>query len=234
MRGFAGFAPSSQRRPGEFLKPMADELARYLRHRGEGPVSVVGHSMGGIVALILARDHPDLIHKLVVVDVPSFFSVLINPFATTQLISGLAEAARRRFLSRKAHELARELRASSARLVTRADDLETVVDWGLRSDQATVADVMAEVMTTDLRPDLKKMWTPTRVLYAWDRTSPMSASSLDQIYQSGYANLSSVKLLRIDGVRHYMMLDQPERFYAEIRNWLQDQTEARRGATGAR
>lgn len=235
MRGFAGYAPSSVRRSGRFLKPMADELARYLRAAAEGPTAVIGHSMGGIVALILARDHPGLVSRLMVVDVPSFFSVLINPFATSPLIAGFAEAARRRFLSRKAHELASELRASASQLVTSAHDLEKVVQWGVLSDQATVADVMAEVMTTDLRPDLRFIRCPVEVVYAWDRATGLSASALDQTYQSAYANLSSVRLVRVDATRHYIMLDQPRDFYAEVRTWLRVQPEARLGgATGTR
>ena len=65
-----------------FLKPMADALAAYIRTLKAGRLPVVGHSMGGLVSLILARDHADVVERLMVVDVPAFFSVLINPFAT--------------------------------------------------------------------------------------------------------------------------------------------------------
>ena len=49
MRGFAGLAPSAFRDPMNFMKPMADALAAYIRALRAGPVPVVGHSMGGLV-----------------------------------------------------------------------------------------------------------------------------------------------------------------------------------------
>jgi pimeloyl-ACP methyl ester carboxylesterase len=47
---------------------MAEQLAAELRALGE-PVSLVGHSMGGKVAMQLALRHPELLRALVVVDV---------------------------------------------------------------------------------------------------------------------------------------------------------------------
>lgn len=50
---------------------MADAVAALLRGgvAAEGPVHVVGHSMGGKTAMALALAHPDLVDRLVVVDV---------------------------------------------------------------------------------------------------------------------------------------------------------------------
>lgn len=46
----------------------ADRLARELRGL-DGPVALVGHSMGGKTAMVLALRHPELVERLVVVDV---------------------------------------------------------------------------------------------------------------------------------------------------------------------
>ena len=50
---------------------MADTVADFLRSdfAADGPVHLVGHSMGGKVAMVLALRHPDLIDRLVVVDI---------------------------------------------------------------------------------------------------------------------------------------------------------------------
>jgi pimeloyl-ACP methyl ester carboxylesterase len=220
MRGFAGLAPSAFRSPMDFLKPMADALAGYIRMQGLGPVPVVGHSMGGLVSLILARDHADVVERLVVVDVPAFFSVLINPFATSTSMAPLAQHSRRNYMEKTKADLQHELRRTGERLVTGLGNLERIVRWGLASDRRTTADVMAEVMVTDLRGDLQRIVRRVDVIYAWDRSSPASRLGMDQAYASSYAGLSQGQRLRIDDARHYVMLDQPAVFYDAIGAWL--------------
>jgi len=45
---------------------MADDAAAVVEQLGLGPVDVVGHSDGGNVALLLARDHPQLVRRVVI------------------------------------------------------------------------------------------------------------------------------------------------------------------------
>ncbi len=47
------------------LTECADDAAALLRHLDCGPVTVVGYSMGGTIAQLMARDHPDLVGSLV-------------------------------------------------------------------------------------------------------------------------------------------------------------------------
>lgn len=50
---------------------LADLVAAHLRagFAADGPVDVVGHSMGGKVAMVLALRHPDLVRRLGVIDI---------------------------------------------------------------------------------------------------------------------------------------------------------------------
>ena len=50
---------------------MADAVADTLRQgaAANGPVDLIGHSMGGKTAMVLALRHPDLVDRLVVVDI---------------------------------------------------------------------------------------------------------------------------------------------------------------------
>jgi pimeloyl-ACP methyl ester carboxylesterase len=220
MRGFAGSPATPFRTPGQFLKPMADSIAYHIRAQGNGPAAIAGHSMGGLVALILARDHPDVVDRVLVADVPAFFSVLINPFATANSISHFAEMSRRRYIERSKSGLEDDLRRATERLVTSPGDVERIVRWGLASDTPTVADVMSEVMTTDLRGDLAHIEAPVDVIYAWDRAGHNSKGGIDQIYAASYAGLVQGRRTRIDDARHYVMFDQPEIFYTAMREWL--------------
>lgn len=72
----------------------ADVVAAHLRagFAADGPVHVVGHSMGGKVAMVLALRHPDLVDRLVVADIAPVaggatgeFAYLLDALASVDL-----------------------------------------------------------------------------------------------------------------------------------------------------
>src|SRR3546814_1203345 len=50
-------------------RAMADDLRALLERLGAGPAAVMGHSMGGKVAMMLALTAPELVERLIVVDI---------------------------------------------------------------------------------------------------------------------------------------------------------------------
>jgi pimeloyl-ACP methyl ester carboxylesterase len=50
----------------------ASQVAGSLEERNRGPATIIGHSMGGLVALHLAARAPALVSRLVLVSVPAF------------------------------------------------------------------------------------------------------------------------------------------------------------------
>lgn len=55
------------------LEQMADDAAVVLAKRASEPVEVVGHSLGGAVAMLLAARHPSMVRSLVLMDgVPEY------------------------------------------------------------------------------------------------------------------------------------------------------------------
>jgi pimeloyl-ACP methyl ester carboxylesterase len=67
-----GYGRSLWRDEPPGLVALADLLADWLRRAGgpagPGPFTVVGHSMGGVLGLLLAERHPDLVARFVDVD----------------------------------------------------------------------------------------------------------------------------------------------------------------------
>src|SRR5215210_4068912 len=67
VAGFAGTPPRGNAQ-GNVVAPLAEEIARYIRSRGLRQPAIVGHSMGGTVAMMVAARHPSLAGKVMVVD----------------------------------------------------------------------------------------------------------------------------------------------------------------------
>jgi len=57
--------------PNYSLKTERDDLAWILKELGER-AHLIGHSYGGYVAALVARDYPDLVKKLVIAEPPIF------------------------------------------------------------------------------------------------------------------------------------------------------------------
>ncbi len=64
---------------------MSDDLLAYLDQHGLDKVSILGHSMGGKVAMLFATQHPERVNKLMIVDIaPKGYPVHHN-----EIIAGL-------------------------------------------------------------------------------------------------------------------------------------------------
>ncbi|MFZ9981037.1 MAG: alpha/beta fold hydrolase [Cyclobacteriaceae bacterium] len=61
-----GLSPHNDRHDYE---AMAEDVRAFIKTQNLVPAAVIGHSMGGKVAMKLAIDHPELVSKLVVVDI---------------------------------------------------------------------------------------------------------------------------------------------------------------------
>ena len=65
------------------LQQHADDIAAFIQALQLGPVSLLGHSRGGAVALLVASKHPALIHRLVLAD-PSPLTTMLSRHADVQ------------------------------------------------------------------------------------------------------------------------------------------------------
>ncbi len=66
LPGFGESGPAPVR-GGYTVEAQARTVVAYLEHRGAGPVHLVGNSMGGVAALLVAATRPDLVRTLTLV-----------------------------------------------------------------------------------------------------------------------------------------------------------------------
>ncbi len=219
LAGFAG-EPWSHG-DGPFLEPMVEDLARYVREGGLEQPAVIGHSMGGLTGVLMAQAHPDLVGRVMSVDSLPFFSALFGPQMTVETARPFAERT------------AAVLRAPADEAVFRAQQEQTaatmardpvarqrMVTWSMASDRQAMAAAMQDVMTTDARPGLAAMTTPVWAVYAADAEGGAPAAMADALWAREYADLPGVRLVRIDGARHFVMADQPARFAEVVDQFL--------------
>ncbi len=83
----AGFAGEPVAAPaGEVVGPFVEDLAAYIEANHIERPAIIGHSMGGLTGLILARRHPERVGELMIVDSLPFFSAMFGPQMTAAAV----------------------------------------------------------------------------------------------------------------------------------------------------
>jgi N-formylmaleamate deformylase len=204
LAGFAG----TPARSGPFLVPERQALAAYIHDRTlEKPV-VMAHSLGGVLALALAEEEPKLLGPLVIVDSLPFLPAARDPRATAQSAESDAASLRNKLVYASPEDRRRFQRISVRALVTSEENQERVAGWSMRSDVDTVGNALYEVMTTDLRPRLATIESPTLVLGTWAGYAPyQTREETLSVFKAQYAGLSGARVMVADHARHFVMLD---------------------------
>jgi pimeloyl-ACP methyl ester carboxylesterase len=217
--GFAG-VPAGVNSTGPMLPGIVEELHEYIAAAGIHPV-VVGHSLGGLLAMMLADKYPGDVRKLVIVDTLPFYAVLFNPDATVEATKPYVDVMRKQMMAVPADQYAAMQSTIAAQLVKDPEGQKLVAASSGTSDRAVVVEAMAEDMQTDLRADVAKIQTPTLVLYEYDPTLQQpDPNAYEALVKAGYAPMPHVTLVRVDGSRHFIMYDQPAKFDAALEGFL--------------
>lgn len=221
VQGFAG-APAMDNATGPVAAPVAEDLARYIAEQHLNKPVVIGHSMGGTIGMMLAARHPDSVGKLMVVDMVPFMGAMFGaPGATAesvtptadQIYAGMSGGTREAYNASAMAAINGMINTESLRAGP-IRDMET-------SDQQVAASSFRELIVTDLRPELSRITAPTEVLYVKFNDPRMTPEITDAIYQASFATLPGAQLKRIDDSAHFIMLDQPAVFAAEVNAFLE-------------
>lgn len=228
LPGFAGLAPSATAQDA-FLDSMRDRLLAYVKARDLKQPVVVGHSLGGALALEMAIAKPDAIGPLVIVDSLPFFPAAVNPAATVESSQPMAEGMRTQMLASDEATYLKGAEASVATMAHAPAHVEKLKDWGRTSDRATTAQAMYELMTTDLRAQLSTIHSPTLVLGSWAAYKPFGATkeSTAGIFRAQYAGLDGVDIEMSEGGYHFLMWDDPTWVLSNLREVLSAHPQAK-------
>jgi pimeloyl-ACP methyl ester carboxylesterase len=78
IAGFAG-EPAGTNATGPILSPVVEQLHQYIADNHLQKVPVIAHSLGGLLALVLAQAHPEDISKLLLIDTLPFYGLVFKP-----------------------------------------------------------------------------------------------------------------------------------------------------------
>lgn len=214
--------------PTHTYQDMVDDLVRFFKDHHLGKAVVLGHSMGGKLAMMFASEYPELVSSLIVADItPKNYNSEIRPFKTVlqhEMILGLMEelnlvavTSRKEidyFLSDKLKEIT--LRQFLLKNIHR--NKEGDFEWKINVPVLKYAlnSITSEVNSdwfADRKPILNYPVTFIRGLDS-DYISDQDFLTIREIYPEA-------RLIDIPGAGHWLHAEQPEKFIAAVLSAIQ-------------
>lgn len=209
MSGFAGAAAQ----PSPTFKKWEESIASYITEKKINNPIIIGHSMGGGLALALAADYPDLISKIIVVDAVPCLAAMNNPEFKSldtpdcgRMISYITTLSDDQFYQTQKRTMPALLADSSK--------LEKVVSWSVKSDRTTFASMYCDFSNTDLRKKISTIKCPSLILLEAPFSNDKSTVSKQ------YENLKSADLRYSTKGLHFIMYDDKNWYEAQLRSFL--------------
>ena len=213
LAGFAGQPPSDA---NPFLPAVRDAIARYIRQQHlEKPV-IVGHSLGGFLALSVAAAYPDLVGKLVIVDGLPAPGAEQTPGITAEELAAISQRAAASYA--KADAAAR--RKMIAMMAKDPEHVATIASWDEASDRGTAVRAVAESIVGDVRADLAKVDAPALVLMTWGGQGPVDRESVERALKPQFEHMKHWRFAVAPTARHFIMYDEPEWMFEEMDQFL--------------
>jgi pimeloyl-ACP methyl ester carboxylesterase len=220
LAGFDG-RPSTSETP-LFDAFSSDFWQMLSTHDIKSPV-VIGHSLGGTLAFLLAEQHPERLRAIVAAD-----GLPIFPFYSTKTLEERTKAANQAAGMYTALSPAGALsyETNYMKMVGTNDPalVEPTAKLEASSDQQAVAAWLKADLIADLRPDLSKISIPVLEVMPYDPAIGAKAGFTQEqgvaFYRSLIDAAPHATVVAVGPSKHFMMLDQPDQFYAALQGFL--------------
>lgn len=229
LAGFVGQPPILE----PLIATVRMELAKYIRDKRLDHPVIVGHSLGGTLAMGVAIDHPDLVGPLVIVDMVPFLGGTVFQARTADEVKPRIDAMRTGMNAMSDAQWKEYAKSGQSvkYMITAAADLKTIVEWSVASDRQTVTGVLADIYGLDLRDDVAQIKSPVLVLGTWrgvhDQVMDLAKFELTPqmvvfSFALQFAKLPRLHFAMSENARHFIMFDDASWFFGELDSFLKD------------
>ncbi len=205
MPGFAGLPAEAS----PSFKGWEDEIAAYITQNKINKPIIIGHSMGGGLALAIAADHPELPSKIIIVDALPCLAAMSNPafkanssFDCSAMVARFTALTDSNFYKMQAYTM--------KQLMDDTVHLKQAIQWTVASDKKTYAQMYCDFINTDLRDKIAAIKCPTLVLLE------SSFATMKPAIETQYANLKAVRLVYANKGKHFIMYDDTDWYNQQL------------------
>ena len=209
--GFGGIAPVEM----PWYEKLKTDLIDYISTNNLNKLTVIGHSMGGNLALDLAAKFPDRIQKVVIADALACMREVMMPGVPAEAL-GYESPYNDQLLAMDATAQSTYLSQMTQNMITKSADQDRVKTWMAAADRKTFVYGYVDLLKSDSRPLLASIKVPVLLMVAGQSYGPGALETMKKQYEA----LENKTFAFAADSKHYIMLDQPEWFVQEINSFL--------------
>lgn len=210
---FPGFAGEPAQGEAN-LRDWENGITAYIEKNKLGQVVLIGHSIGGGIAMSFAADHPELISKIVVVDAVPYLNALFNPAAKANPNADCSPMVKQ-FTGMSTEQLYQMQKQIIPSMIADTSKIATAIKWSMDSDRGTMGRIYCQFTNTDLREKIGKIKCPSLILLE----APFQKQ--DTQLQQQYAALVTKSIHYSTKGLHFIMYDDKDWFFQQLVTFLQ-------------
>ncbi len=220
LPGFAGQPPIQS---DSILKTIVVQLADFIKlNKLKNPV-IVGHSLGGFVALELASSYPNLVGDLVIVSSAPFLPALsMSADISVDSTRKIGLQIKNGMKNLTAEQIGQYQKFTLPAMIHDSAKISIVAGMAVKSDPLTQGEVMYELFSIDLRPEMKNVICPILVLGDWISYKKYGATheSVLKNYTDQFRLAKKLTISINDSSNHFIMYDEPQWVYRQMETFL--------------
>jgi N-formylmaleamate deformylase len=204
----SGFDGRAYAIAGDPFAAFSSDFWSLLEQRKISRPVVIGHSLGGTLAIALAEQHSDRLAGIIALDGLPVFPTLAQADASAREKAATAASTQ---IAAETHEQVMDYEKKYMAMATLDPTLvDPTAALEARSDPKGIAAWIGADLATDLRPNLVQISVPFVELMPFAQPSPYTQAQSLAFYQALVAGAPHVTVVAIPNARHFAMLDQPQ------------------------
>lgn len=209
--GFNGLEPIAT----PWYEQIKNELISYVNTEKLSNVTIIGHSMGGNLAIDIAAELPDQISGLILVESIPCMRELMMPGVPASSLQ--YDSPHNNQMLEMDDEDFKQMATNMAQYMTfDQSKMEVLSEWSIKADRKTYVYGYTDLLKLDLRYKLADITSKTLILGA----SFPDKNVVRTNYEKQYANLAAKEILISEHSKHFIMFDDPVWFYENVNTFL--------------
>ncbi|MBX2878184.1 MAG: alpha/beta hydrolase [Saprospiraceae bacterium] len=197
--GFDGLKPIDM----PWYPTIKAEIKTYIQEQNLEHIIIIGHSMGGNLALDLAMDLPDKVSDLVIIDALPCMREVMMPGVPAEALQ-YESPYNQQVLDMKEEAFKGYANTMASNMTKDSVGMTKILDWILKADRKTYVYGYTDLLKIDARPGLEKIKANCLILVA---PEPFGEAMVLKNINSQYQQLATKSVKVAPKSRHFIMYD---------------------------